>query len=303
MPSSTSYGAGCDFIIRSIDGTQFRVRRDCLEAGSQVFRDMFACCEPDFVTDMYGDDQALDLTEPSVLLDLLFRFLHSPPESYVADETDEEDADSVASFTRIRVVFPGSAIPLPVLSVLITLADKYALSQPLLQCLYSHLAAHASTSPLRVYGYAIGLGLDSIAAKASMYLLHPPLSEYSPEEVKVIPTADAYHRLLLLHDHRIKALREVLIGESIFPHGYGQCVKHSQTTTALWEQRKRVVAQQLQAATDAAAEMAEVQTKLDACQTCSKACTAALSMLDYKCGKVLKRVDQLAPEVSIGRSS
>ncbi|CAL1696460.1 unnamed protein product [Somion occarium] len=280
-----------DFVVRSIpDGDCFKVQRQCLEQGSSVFGDMFSCCESGYVFDSLDEDtHTLDLMESSTNLNLLFRFLHNPPVPYEEEKAEKSPIKS----SRIHLMFPQSAIPFPLIPSLLKLADKYALSPELTECLYSHLASYASVFPLRVYGYAVELGLDSIAAKTSMYLLDPPLSSYSVEDLKAIPTAEAYHKLVLLHDFRIKRLREILRGESIFPHGYGECSRHAQKTVFIWERRKEDILHLIEAATDVAAEMAQVKETFVQCETCTRACTAALSMLEYKCAKVPKRNDRI----------
>ncbi|THH02503.1 hypothetical protein EW026_g381 [Hermanssonia centrifuga] len=155
--------------------------------------------------------------------------------------------------------------------------------------------------PLRVYGYASELGLDKVAAKASTHLLHPPLTSYSTEEMKAIPTAEAYHKLALLHEFRTRKIRETLMNEEVFPHGYGECSRHAQRTKDLWKTRKHVVYNQIQAATDAAAEMVSLgEQPVADCQSCSKAWNAAVAMLSYKCARIPRRIDKLPTEVPAG---
>ncbi|PSR71272.1 hypothetical protein PHLCEN_2v12786 [Hermanssonia centrifuga] len=150
-------------------------------------------------------------------------------------------------FGRIQEIIPEATIPFPLLPSLYRLADKYAFSQDIMQALHSHLGAYVSMYPLRVYGYASELGLDKVAAKASTHLLHPPLTSYSTEEMKAIPTAEAYHKLALLHEFRTRKIRETLMNEEVFPHGYGECSRHAQRTKDLWKTRKHVVYNQIQA--------------------------------------------------------
>ncbi|KAK7694389.1 hypothetical protein QCA50_001575 [Cerrena zonata] len=216
-----------------------------LKLATPFVDDMFACCESGYVLDSLDEEaHTLDIIETSANLEILFQFLHNPPPPY---EEKVEKPKSPTSYTRIYTSFPEDAIPFPIIPTLLTLADKYSLSEALTTSLHSHLAAYTSVFPLRVYGYAVQLGLDDVAAKTSMYLLAPPLSSYSVEDLKVIPTADAYHKLVLLHDLRIKRLREILRGESIFPHGYGDCPRHSQKTVFLWERKKEDVVNLIEA--------------------------------------------------------
>lgn len=258
-----------DFTVRSIpDGDIFNVKKECLIKGSEVFRrspssrmnrhdllitacvrlvnplgDMFSCCDAGFqMINVFDEEtQTLDLQESAVALNALFSLLHSPPPLFVAPPPALKD------FTRILETVPEATIPCPLLPALFVLADKYALSRELVQILKSHLAACASTFPLSVYGCAVGRGLNEVAAEASAHLLHPPLTSYTPEEIKIIPTAEAYHQLVLLHDFRIKQLGKVLVNEEIFPHGYGECSRHAQRTKSIWQQRKTVVSSKIQA--------------------------------------------------------
>ncbi|GBE78120.1 hypothetical protein BKA93DRAFT_299412 [Sparassis latifolia] len=289
---STTHGCEeYDFVIRSIpDDVKFKVSRTRLAAVSQVFDDMFACCDKGYVLNTAeDDDRILDLHESAASLSILLCLLNATLEPCNVVGPPSESAN----LTPIQSIIPDAAIPIPILFILLSLADKYMLCNSVVDILHLHLAAHTSTYPLRVYGYAVERGLDDIAAQASKHLLHPPLSSYTSKDIAVIPTAQAYHKLVLLHSCRIDRLREVLMGEMIFPHGYGECTKHSQYTTVIWEERKKTVAAEVLAGTDVTAEMAEVQRKFDSCETCSRACQAALEMLEYKCAKIPRRVDQL----------
>ena len=201
--------------------------------------DMFVCCDSGYVVDMLDEDAAtLDLDESSEKLGMLFHLLHALPEPY----QEEPEPQSERDYTRIKSALPKeAAIPFPILPTLLSLADKYALSETVQHVLHTHLAAYASTYPLRVYGYATSLGLETIAARTSAFLLDPPLSSHAARDVNVIPSAEAYHKLVQLHDYRIRKLGEVLMGEEIFPHGYGKCPRHGAKTQEVWEGRKKVV--------------------------------------------------------------
>jgi hypothetical protein len=206
--------------------------------------DMFQCCDSGYVRDDLDEDaRILYLHESASSLSLLFQLLHRPPEPYLATEAPDSEAD----YVHIRQTIPVSVIPFPLLPTLFALADKYAVTPSIWDVCHSHLSAYASTYPLRVYGMAVGMGLNHIAARASKYLLHPPLATYTPEEIKVIPTAEAYHRLVLLHEYRTRKLRELLIEEQVFPLGYGECSRHTQRTKALWQTRKKQVVNQVEA--------------------------------------------------------
>lgn len=197
---------------------------------------MFQCCDA---------AHTLDLHDPPPALAMLFRLLHDPPPAYAPARSE---AHAPADYLHIRAGPPdGRAIPFPLLPALLALADKYAVAPHVAAVCRSHLAAYAPTYPLRVYGMAVALGLDALAAQASTFLLHPPLAAYTTAEVSVVPTAAAYHRLVLLHDHRIRRLRELLAGEPIFPQHYGECSKHVHKTTALWADKKKRIAGRMQA--------------------------------------------------------
>lgn len=324
-----SYGEfqcdNADFTVRSItDGGIFSVKRECLTRGSEVFRechgpsqffiyksllmndllpgvhlagDMFSCCDDGFhMVDTFDDEnRTLALNETSVALHALFHLLHKPPKPFVAPPTESKD------FTRVwQDVIPDSTIPCPLLPSLFVLADKYVLSREIVDTLKSHLAAYASVFPLQVYGCASSLGCDEIAAEASTHLLYPPLGTYSVDEIRVIPTTEAYHQLVLLHDFRIKKLKEVLSNEDVFPHGYGECNRHSDRTKSIWVAKKRDIIGQIEAgecsvayrlsrsstsvaATDVAALMVPIQDELPDCQTCNRAWEAAVAMLAVSC--------------------
>ncbi|KAH8100520.1 hypothetical protein BXZ70DRAFT_154968 [Cristinia sonorae] len=281
-----------DFIVRSIpDGHVFTVKRERLEQGSTVFRDMFSCCDSGYVVDMLDEESGtLDLDESAERLSMLFQLLHNLPDPYHEEPVPKSQRD----FTRVQSTLPKEpAIPFPILPILLSLADKYALSETIVHCVHSHLAAHTSTYPLRVYGYATSLGLHDVAARASTFLLSPPLSSHPTNKITALPNAQAYHKLVQLHDYRIRKLKEVLMGEQIFPHGYGKCPRHAAKTDGIWEERKKNVIAKILAATDVAAEMAEVQSEVAECEVCTKATTAAISMLAYKCAKIPKRIDKI----------
>lgn len=192
------------------------------------------------------DAGTLDLDESAEKLSMLFELLHNLPEPYQEEPLPKSQRD----FTRVQSTMPNeTAIPFPLLPNLLALADKYALSDTILHTLHTHLAAYTSTHPLRVYGYATSLNLDDVAARASTFLLDPPLSSHTPQDINVIPSAQAYHRLVQLHEYRRKKLTEMVMGEEIFPHGYGKCPRHGTKTQEVWEERKKVVCARVLAGT------------------------------------------------------
>lgn len=240
----------------------------------------------------------MDLPETADALTVLFRLLHEPP-AYLPP-TKPRPAKAYYGADPPRADQDTSVIiPLPVIPVALGLADKYMLNSDMIQVLHSHIGAHVMTEPLKVYGLAVLLNLMELASDASEYLLHPPLSTYRTDEIKAIPTVDAYHQLIRLHGVREVRLREVLQGEIIFPHDYGICSSHGAATTALWEERKRVLGPRIRAGscrhglllgfeltnslgTDVAAEMANITDDVGSCKICIKACKAAVDMLGVR---------------------
>lgn len=282
MTSETINALDAKFHVRSLrDGTEFQVTRHAIKT-CEVFRNMFACCDHD--NDKSGPQEAvLDLDETEHVLSTLFCLIQQPP-----DPPPTVNSDG----TRPRFIFDaGSIIPFPVLPSMLQLADKYGLPESIICSLHLHVQANASTSPLLVYAYATTHGLPKIAAEASAHLLHPPLSSYTKEGIQIIPTVTAYHELLRLHEYRKYKLRDILLNEDIFPHGYGACSVHKQWAIQLWEQKRVHLATQIEAATDIAGEMRDLVGQLSSCPLCHKALTAAVDMLQYKCRKVARTVD------------
>jgi hypothetical protein len=198
---------------------------------------MFASCG--------NQDQPLELSEGADAVVILLRLLHDPPQPYVS--VVEEGGRALTPPPASPEV--NQAIPFPVLRVAFDLSDKYMLSTELSNALHSHLSAHITTEPLQVYGFACALGLEKLAALASKYLLHPPLWTYSAEEIRVIPTVVALHRLVRLHAVREQKLKEILMEEPLFPHGYGMCSAHGALAKIRWEERKRALQPQVRAGT------------------------------------------------------
>ncbi|KAF9499912.1 hypothetical protein BDN71DRAFT_77761 [Pleurotus eryngii] len=279
-----------DFAIHSIpDNEQFLVRRDILN-GSQVFNDMFACCSSGGSTDTPLDQLKID--EKAETLHLLLQLLHSPPPAPIPIHIKNK---SEISQIRTRTHESDSMIPWPLLPALLHLADKYMLSQHLVDSLHEHLLAHVPVYPLEVYGFACQHGLDRIASKASKYI--PPVAGFSIQEIKVIPTVEAYHRLVQLQDNRVKAMRKILLEEDMFPFNYGICLPHHEEARALWDKARRRLIGRIETDTDVGGEMTYVSESFDSCDACSKACTAAVEMLSYKCSRVTKGIKLKAPPV------
>lgn len=208
---------------------------------------MFLCCDQEYsfvntheVQDM---TKVLELDEPASTLRLLLRLLHFPPPPPPLSPSARE----MRQMGKPASLFQGALIPFPLLPDMLRLADKYELSEPLRRALHSHLFANASIHPLEVYAFATRNNIDDVAAEASAYLLHPPLSTYTKDCIALIPSASAYHDLVRLHSHRIQQLKTILLREDIFPFGYGVCVAHRESTTRAWNDSRMLLASQLEA--------------------------------------------------------
>jgi hypothetical protein len=170
--------------------------------------DMFAFCKPGTAE----GDQDLELQEKSGELETLLRLLHDPPSPPTKLEIPAND-----KFRIIRYD-PTTVIPLPLLlSLFFRLADKYILSDSVTDALRIHLLANAPAHALEVYSFATLHDMEWEASCASQYVL--PMASYRFEEIKIIPDVVAYHKLVRLQDFRVKALRDLLLEEEIFPHG------------------------------------------------------------------------------------
>lgn len=193
---------------------------------------MFSCCAQDCPE---PETKSVDIYESASAFSTLLRLLHYPPSVYPVSDKKER------GFPKYMIVNPEYAIPFPILPVIYDLVDKYAVFPHIVQALNSNLQAYASTFPLKVYGLATRMSLDSIADEASAFLVQPPLHTYTSEEVKIIPTAEAYHKLLKLQQYRVEKIRDILAHEQLFPHGYGVCNTHKVSALASWDRKKRTL--------------------------------------------------------------
>jgi hypothetical protein len=187
----------------------------------------------------------MDLPETADTLSILFRLLHEPPPVFQRVKPTPAKASTEDPLREAPDM--STVIPLPLIPIALNLADKYCLSLEAITALHSHIGAHVTTEPLKVYGMAISLGLDELASEASEYLLHPPLSAWRTDEIKVIPTVEALHQLVRLHAAREVELRRYLQGETVFPHGYEACRSHGTSTIAAWEERKQMLMPRIRA--------------------------------------------------------
>ncbi|KAG2368180.1 hypothetical protein BDR07DRAFT_1391450 [Suillus spraguei] len=287
MASENSYNTGyvdssdsqvdAEFRVRSLpDGTEFRVSRHAIETCEvfleEDYQDQRHCSSCHIIQHVLNSDKdQMELTTDQPL----FRLIQQPP--------DPPPMENAADGTRPGFKLDaGSIIPFPVLPSMLYLADKYGLPEAITCSLHLHVQANASMNPLPVYAYATAHNLPKIAAEASAHLLHPPLSSYTKEDIQIIPTLTAYHELLRLHEYRKYKLRDILLNEDIFPHGYGTCPVHKQWATQLWEQKRVYLATQIEAATDIAGEMRDLAGQLSSCSLCHKALTAAVDMLQVR---------------------
>lgn len=259
-----------DFQVRSLhDDVTFGVNRAAMQR-SQVFRDMFSIPpSPD------TPEEAVGLDESAESLTILLRILHEPPNPPAEITTDPYD----------RKWDETTVIPLPLLElVILKLVDKYILDEWIVKNLDNHLLAHASAHGLRVYGIALLHFRKEIANLASPHVL--PMARYTREEVKCLPTVEAYHDLVRFQDFRVRALRDLILNEDIFPHGYGECPNHQGTTPAAWDARRKALIPKIESGSDVAWEMRALEETLKDCTICHKACIAAVEMLTYKCRKI-----------------
>ncbi|KAN0100822.1 hypothetical protein V8E55_000806 [Tylopilus felleus] len=287
-----------DFRVRSIpDQEEFNVHKGALRT-SEVFRNMFLCCDQEYgsvdtreVQDLRVSE-VLELDESASTLSLLLRLLHFPPPPPSLSPSGHQ----TRRMGKPASLYQEPLIPLPLLPDMLRLADKYDLAEPLRRALHAHLFANAATHPLEVYAFATSNQIDDVAAEASAYLLHPPLFTYPKDRIELIPSVSAYHDLVRLHGYRIQQLKAILLQEDIFPFGYGVCVVHQESTTRVWNESRMLLATQLEAATDLVAEMGGLLKRFASCRTCHKACSAAIGMLGYKCNRVPRTIDYLPPQ-------
>ncbi|OCB85253.1 hypothetical protein A7U60_g7880 [Sanghuangporus baumii] len=284
------HAASTDFTIRCLpEDVAFPIQKLKFVEGSETFADMFMCC------DAGGEEKSprsVDLYESVNDMALLVRLIEDPPQTL--SEAAIREGSSKQSLEH-----PTALIPYLLLPRLFALAEKYALKLPVTQILRTHLLAQASIAPLLVYGLAIQYSLPEIADQASKFLAFTPLERYSMEDIKIIPSAEAYHKLLQLQSYRKRRIKELLMNEDLFPHGYGACSAHKDYAEVMWDKRRRSILPNVHSGSDVAKIMSRrLDAKIRTCNVCKKAWVAATEMLAYKCRKVARRVTQMDKEVS-----
>jgi hypothetical protein len=124
---------------------------------------------------------------------------------------------------------------------------------------------------------------SAVASDASQFLLTPTLTSRPLHIALQFPTAESYAALLYLQNHRIGAFKSILSEENksiVFPFDYGICKDHWDVTRKLWERRKRILLDQLDAGTDVAEEMGKTcLPAVRSCETCHRGVNAAVEML------------------------
>ncbi|KAI9508150.1 hypothetical protein F5148DRAFT_1275908 [Russula earlei] len=165
-----------DIILRSDDArpVDFRVHRCILLAGSPFFQTMFSLPQPKCT----ADDRipALDLAEPSAVLDPLLRFLYPVPDPEVTTLDALYDMAGVVDRLRVLLVSP----------------------------------AFLETAPVRVFAIASRFDLEEEAKIASKHTLRVRVLDVPLcDDLRHI-SAFSYHRLLDLHRRRADAARQAL---------------------------------------------------------------------------------------------
>ncbi|KAL5534585.1 hypothetical protein ACEPAG_1048 [Sanghuangporus baumii] len=282
------HAASTDFTIRCLpEDVTVPVHKLKFVEGSEIFADMFACC------DASGEGRNLwsvDLYESVNDMTLLVRLIQDAPQTLSGATVREESSEQ-------SLEHPSAVIPYLLLPRLFALAEKYALKLPVMQILRTHLLAQASIAPLLVYGLATQYSLPEIADDASKFLALTPLERYSLEDIKIVPSAEAYHKLLQLQSYRKRRIKELLMNEDLFPHGYGACSAHKDFAELMWDKRRRNILPNVHSGSDVARIMSRrLDAKIRTCNVCKKAWIAATDMLAYKCRKIARRVTQMDKE-------
>ena len=188
----------------------------CVSGANCSLGDMFTCCDQADTSVKFDTPQTLDLSEPSQVIIVLLRLLHDPLEPPL--EEPDEDLDFSTSQPFQKRYDRRTVVPLPLITtIFFDVVDKYLLDPSIIDTMWLHVGAHASMDPLQVYAFATLHGKDDVASQASQYLR--PLASYRADEIKVIPTVEAYHQLVRLQDFRLKRLKIILLSEDLFPYG------------------------------------------------------------------------------------
>jgi len=290
-----------DFTIRTVpDGKVFEVNKARMAVGSRIFRDMFFVCTEVDTGDIASSGEAMgaegdmEIHEHPDVFALFLAVVHGDRKDANPSVESEKNPAKDQPQPIVSTPLPDSA-PTRFFRPLWAMFDKYDVPsehQQIAEAWLKQNAEQDQRSALEVYAVAHQLNLTHIASHTSQYLLSRPLKSYTLAEVEAyFPSAKAYHRLHLLHEHRIMLLRGILLKEDIFPHDYGLCPKHGESTRAMWAQRQRDIAHRITAGTNLPAEVAIIKGSLAACHKCNRACNMAVKMLEYKTGKVPKTFD------------
>ncbi|CAG7846722.1 SubName: Full=Uncharacterized protein {ECO:0000313/EMBL:CCA74244.1} [Serendipita indica DSM 11827] len=298
-----------DFTVySSVDAdVEFRVQRIALIAGSEVFADMFNISESSWV-DVDGktldnistENNSMTMSEDTPVLENLFRVIHEPPVK-LPTAKDMKRWHKLPDYDERKAEGPpiakGDAVPFPLLKRLFVLADKYIFTPAIVETLHTHLASHATDSPLQVYAMATAMGIDDVAIYASTQLHSPPLETYTPDQMAILPTIQSLQLLYILHAVRKQRLREILAEEQLFPSGYGKCtVKgHVEMAEEAWRKQKRILLSmgRIQAGANLRVEMMPVLVTVSGCNTCLKAYETAIDMIQYKSVKIPQSIANL----------
>ena len=289
-----------DCILVSLEGVEFRTRKDLLATASGTFTDMFLASHSDNTDHR---DERIELLETSHTISLLLTIVHSPPITFPPRERVQFEVGTPEPDVRREVAnspSPPGLLPFEnVRELLHPIAQKYTFTDELVRVLKSHLSLHVVRHPLEVYTLACGLmvGVDEqveemkqLASDASQYLHSPTLSSLPVSTARKFPTAESFATLLRLQMFRMERLQRVLqdTKNTVFPFDYNMCKDHGVMTRKLWEARKKTLEVELDAGTDLALQMGN--TVLPAVRHCERCCdgvTAAVEMIRVRLEKLI----------------
>ena len=100
-------------------------------------------------------------------------------------------------------------------------------------------------------------GLAELADTASTYLMRTRFDKLTPEQVRVIPTAEAYQKVILLQQHRKSEIKTLLTNSELFPFGYGACPTHAKIATTRWNDERAKLQELVEAGTSSRSEIVQ----------------------------------------------